>query len=170
MFLISQVGRFSELFSDALNAPEYRLKHFRTPSNLTITPLNHQNGWIQFSWFNRPSVQKIKVNKKVQQNLHPCLTKGKVIKRRTNCESIDGFLENRTCEAQNLRITRLQERYLTHLPHRSRLHTSFGHISAFNLRDLSVVNVVGNTFETFFTNWLNVWQIRTCLSDLGKVC
>jgi hypothetical protein len=48
--------------------------------------------------------------------------------------------------------------------------TSFGHISAFNLTDLLVVNVVGNTFETFWTNWLNVWQTCDCLSDLGKVC
>jgi hypothetical protein len=62
-----------------------------------------------------------------------------------------------------------KERYLTHQPHPSRLHTSFGHISAFNLTDLSVVNVVRNPFETFLTNWLNVRQICNCLSDLGTV-
>jgi hypothetical protein len=33
----------------------------------------------------------------------------------------------------------------------------------------SVVNVVVNTFETLFANWLNVHQILDSLSGLGKV-
>jgi hypothetical protein len=35
---------------------------------------------------------------------------------------------------------------------------------------LTVVNMVGNIFETLFTNWPNIRQIYDCLPDLGKAC
>jgi hypothetical protein len=98
-------------------------------------------------------------------------TKAQAVKKRSRLvNQWMAFLKSRAWKLQNIRITRLQELYLTQWPHHSPLHTSFGHIQAFNLRDLLVMNVAGNTFETFFTNGLHIQQICNCLSVLGKVC
>jgi hypothetical protein len=58
-------------------------------------------------WINR----LIKLNKKVQRDLRPKLTKIKLVKKKNQSMA---SIENRACKTQNLRITCRQERYLTH--------------------------------------------------------
>jgi hypothetical protein len=123
-------------------------------------------------WFNFPrSIPSLRCSKSTR-DLRPGWRKQKVVKKKKSRLWMNRWTSLKTELAKPKVSESPVDKNVIWLIHLTFLGctASFGHIQTCNLTGLSVVNVVGNTFETFLTNWLNVEQICDCPSRPGKVC